>query len=119
MKRPWHHLIRSRGFGFACRAFTLIELLVVIAIIALLAALLLPTLSRAKASAQSAQCQSNLRQLGMATRQYSTDYRDRLPGAAIAVPESAGALGGWMWYASVTHQWTDYDPRKGTIYPYI
>jgi len=57
----------------AAGGFTLIELLVVIAIIAILAALLLPALTAAKASAHSARCKSNLRQLGMAIHSFVED----------------------------------------------
>ncbi|MEX2380793.1 MAG: prepilin-type N-terminal cleavage/methylation domain-containing protein, partial [Opitutales bacterium] len=50
--------------------FTLIELLTVIAIIGILAAILIPVVSAVRAKARAAACQSNMRQVGLASSLY-------------------------------------------------
>lgn len=64
------------------RGFTLIELLVVIAIIAILAAILFPVFAKARLRAQTAACQSNLKQFGQAIMMWENDNDEQvLPGS--------------------------------------
>jgi general secretion pathway protein G len=55
-------------------AFTLVELLVVISIIALLSSILLPSLQKARESARTVACGSNLRQIFQGQTLYAEDH---------------------------------------------
>jgi prepilin-type N-terminal cleavage/methylation domain-containing protein/prepilin-type processing-associated H-X9-DG protein len=68
--------------------FTLIELLVVISIIAVLIALLLPAVQAAREAARRAQCQNNMKQLGLATLNFESTY-NKLPSdqMQLATPD--------------------------------
>lgn len=60
-------------------AFTLIELLIAIAVIAILGALLMPTLSKIKSSANAAACASNLHQIGVGVTSYVSENDAKIP----------------------------------------
>ena len=56
------------------KCFTIVELLVVIAIIVILAGLLLPVLGSARERSRSMACQSNLKQITVASQYYQNDF---------------------------------------------
>lgn len=86
-----------------------------IAIIAILAAILFPVFATAREKARQASCQSNLRQIGMATLMYIQDYDETFPLYQYA--DCQGFTCYQYWFG--LRVGTTWDKTRGLLYPYM
>ena len=75
--------------------FTLIELLVVIGVIAILLGILMPAMARAREQAKTVTCQSNLRQIGIATYLYAQAFQGYIVPATVLKPDHSAYIESW------------------------
>jgi prepilin-type N-terminal cleavage/methylation domain-containing protein/prepilin-type processing-associated H-X9-DG protein len=77
----------ARGRHPRQRGFTLVEVIVCLAVVALLASLTIPAADRIRASARSAHCSGNLREIGLAL---SNSFQDKGLAFPVLAPAREG-----------------------------
>lgn len=107
------------GEGSVKRAFSLIELLVCCAVIALLIGLLLPAAGRARNTAQSLQCLSNVRQLGTGWNLYAHDHQDLAMPLAFFEASDIGYGDAIFWFGTDGRVSGLVDYQQGLLAPYL
>ena len=97
------------------QAFTLIELVVVISIIALLLSILMPSLQRARESARTVVCKSQMRQIGLVSIMYSDNNDDHICPAVGPYKRRTPEVERY-WYAKFLPYVSTATAKKGKLF---
>lgn len=109
--------IKSRDS--AAWAFTLVELLVVIVVIGILATLVLTATVKVRQAGDSAKCVANMRQIGVAMIQYSSENMGYFPphyGRPFFDPEKPDVFIGWAGHLAPYLGATNYNGPVSSIF---
>jgi hypothetical protein len=87
------------------------------------AGMLLPALAKAKDKAQRINCISNLKQIALGARIYSTDNKDTFPPDFLTMSNELNSPKILVCPSDTKHtratNWADFDPRKNLTYEYL